>query len=160
MILAAPPWEPMSSPPNKVWRRIVVFCLMVALAAAIPHGCDLLWGNAPMDLHGRLVDQMGNSVPDAPVVFTASAWTRFQIPIEGGRETNWLVGATTAADGMFNIHAGWGKALFPGKTGDLGRLNGHVPGPFHYGWGTPTREFHGDVAHPVVFMSWNDNFKR
>lgn len=134
--------------------------LLLGVIIGIPHGCDLLWGNAPMNLYGKVVDQLGNPVSNIPVEFTASAWERFQVPVAGGKEANWVVRQTTTADGTFAIHAGWGKALFPGKTGDLGRLNGNVPGPFHYGRGTDTKEFHGDVAHPVIFMSWNDAFKR
>jgi hypothetical protein len=143
-----------------------VSCLLVAaLTVALPHGCDLLQGNGPMVLYGRLIDQMGNPVPDAPLVFTASGEARFQLPrvlapSYSGGERTWLVHATTSKNGTFFVNAGWGRALSPGKAGDLGYFNALAPGPFRYGRTPPAHNFHGDLTDSVVFMHWNEGFRR
>jgi hypothetical protein len=140
----------------------MICVLMLSLVVALPRGCDLMWGNAPMNLYGKLVDQMGNPVADVPVFFTASANTRFQLPIllANDGETTWLVHGTTTKDGTFRISAGWGQVLYPGRSGDLGYLNGNTPGPFEFGRNAHERNFHGDPNHPVMFIWWNDSFKR
>lgn len=40
---------------GKVWRSIVIMSMLIGLALLVAHGCDLLWGNAPMNLYGKLV---------------------------------------------------------------------------------------------------------
>lgn len=72
--------------------------LLLALAiTAAPRGCDLLWGNAPMNLYGKVVDQMGNPAAGAIVTFEAAAYSRLQSPVlfSPGGDTNWRVQATS-----------------------------------------------------------------
>lgn len=63
---------------------MIVLPLLVLLLL-IPRGCDLLWGNAPMCVYGKLVDQVGNPVPDACVTFNGVSHAYFQLPLLTGQ---------------------------------------------------------------------------
>lgn len=152
----------MMLPQHRKWRFALGIFIIALVIAALPHGCDLLWGNAPISLHGKVIDQMGNAVPSATVSFEAMARSRFQLPIlfsEGG-ETTWRLQGTSGTDGTFAIDDGWGRVMFLKSVGRPGYTQGCLYLTFYYGRNPPEPVYPTDRGHPAVFMCWNNAFKR
>jgi hypothetical protein len=151
----------MSDKKTTKWRWAMASLLLIALLAVIPHSCDLVKGNVPMTLYGRVVDQMGNAAPGAALTFEASARPRFSPPsVATDDSVKWRVQATAGPDGTFTIHGGWGQTLFLKSISGPRYAQACLYLTFNYGWKSTDPIYHPEPANPVVFMCWNDAFKR
>jgi hypothetical protein len=133
-----------------------------ALIFGVPYGCDFIQGNGPMIVYGRVIDQTGKPITDAPVNFMASANPRFQLPfpLAKPRRAEWQVSATTDHDGYFYLNGGRGLALYALRVGELGFEKGAIPNNFYFGRRSDGNIYHPDSKNPTVFMWWNDVYKR
>jgi hypothetical protein len=136
--------------------------LLVGILCALPRGCDLLWGNAPMTAYGKVIDQMGNAVPGADVTFQGRAMARLQLPIlwTWPRESTWQIHTHTSNDGSFILHGGWGQRMYWASIDKSGYSQGIVPGSFYFGSESAKNTLSSTAQHPAVFMWWNNRLKR
>lgn len=152
----------MKSLRSRNWKIMISVLMIAVLAAVVPHGCDLVRGNAPLNLYGIVIDQTGNPAPGAVVSFEAMARNRLQSPVlfsESG-ETTWRIQVTSGPGGRFDLHDGWGRALFLKSIEGPHYTQACLYLTFCYGRNPPEPAYRPDPAHPAVFLCWNDVFKR
>jgi hypothetical protein len=117
-------------------------------------------GDASRTLYGKIVDQMGRPVSGASVEFNSSFIAGF-IPFADSNYHRWLVRTTSAPDGKFSINAGKGHLLECYAIAKPGYSKGVFPSGFAFPPNPyPTPLYHPDPGHPVLFVMWNDAFKR
>jgi hypothetical protein len=140
---------------GKKRRLIMVAVSAIAFIFLAPYGCDLVVGNARMDLYGEVLDQMGRPAAGATVTFEAMrrspVYFLTTVPMKGD-EQKWRVQATTGADGRFALHAGRGRALFLKSIDGTSYTQACLFLAFDYGRDPPEPAYQPDPARPVVLL--------